>query len=190
MHYICCVAFSVHSISLSVSSNQTKYSIIFRNLQDMENGNVAVEHQEQLCEEAKNTIDQETDDILKKTKAANNEAEEEDDDDDDEVVPSTTPKPAGEQDDSTEIEVNVSQSVSPGQVDVPGKEVNGSEKQEDNETVVSSSESVTNKKRELEDEDEDDQASSSNEQTKKMKIHELNDTPPVETKELSATVDV
>ena len=158
----------------------------------MENGKVAVEHEEQLCEEAKKTIDQEADDVSKKTKIANNEveAEEEEEEEDDEVVPSTTPEPAGEQDESTEIEVNISRSISPGQVDVPVKEVNKSEKQEDNETVVSSSDSITNKKRELEDEDGDDQASGSNEQTKKMKIHEPNDTPPVENKELSASVDV
>jgi len=140
------------------------------------------ENEEQVPEESKKVIDQVTDDVSKKIEQMNGEVQTiEEEKNDDEVVPSTTPKPIDEQENVTGT--NLSASVSPGRANVPFKEVNESEKEENG------TENINTKKRELDNEDEQiqekilDNDERTGDQTKKIKISESTDTPTVETKE-------
>jgi hypothetical protein len=156
----------------------------------MENIDVSTENEEQVPEESKKVIDQVTDDVSKQIEQMNGEVQTiEEEKNDDEVVPSTTPKPIDEQENVTNT--NVSASVSPGRANVPFKEVNESEKEENGTDIIN------NKKRELDNEDEqiqekilDNDERTGGDQTKKIKISESTDTPIVETKESENTLIV
>jgi hypothetical protein len=156
----------------------------------MENIDVSTENEEQVPEESKKVIDQVTDDVSKQIEQMNGEVQTiEEEKNDDEVVPSTTPKPIDEQENVTNT--NVSASVSPGRANVPFKEVNESEKEENG------IENINTKKRELDNEDEqiqekilDNDERTGGDQTKKIKISESTDTPIVETKESENTLIV
>jgi hypothetical protein len=162
----------------------------------MENIEVSIENEEQVSEESKKVINRVTDDVSKNIEETNgelqtieNQIEEENvEKNDDEVVPSTTPKPTEEQENVIDTNTAVPASISPSRANVPLKEVNESEK-EACKILVNGTENVNNKKRELDHEDGEiqekilDNDERTGDPTKKIKITELTDASPVETKE-------
>jgi hypothetical protein len=108
----------------------------------------------------------------------------------DEIVPSTT-KLIDEQENTAGTNTIITPTcVSPGRVNVPLKEVNESEKEEPAIVpITNGTENTISKKRELEQEDEQPEETTNDndertiDQTKKIKITEVTDTPIIETKE-------
>jgi len=110
----------------------------------------------------------------------------------DEIVPSTTTtKLIDEQENTAGTNTTITPTcVSPGRVNVPLKEVNESEKEEPASVpITNGTENTISKKRELEQEDEQPEETTNDndertiDQTKKIKITEVTDTPIIETKE-------
>ncbi|CAF0914314.1 unnamed protein product [Adineta steineri] len=151
----------------------------------MEKTDVSIENEEQVPVESKKVVDEITDDVPKKIEEPNDEIKIIENKNEDEVVPSTTPKQTEEQENVTEINTNIPACVSPGRVNVPFKEVNESEKEENTTPVNGTDNMNNNKKRELDNEDDQiqEKVHNNDDQTKKIKISEATENATVETKD-------
>ncbi len=122
----------------------------------------------------------------------------------DEVVPTTTAEDTEETSKSTDEQENVTDAnptvppncLSPGRANVPLKEVNESGKEEA-AVIPNGTENGLSKKRELEQEDEPTEETSNDnderttvDQSKKLKVTEVTDTPIIETKEAENNIIV